>query len=179
MQGASEIEPCAAGRSGKCLQQMAAIKPIEWQDDSDAFTLIGDPSWTNYAASVDVKLAKPGLVELIGRAGTQKRPQSHQQGYYFQIANTGAWTIFKSNSEGIHAVLASGSAAALGTGDWHRIGLSFKGDTTIASLDGQTLKVLTDNSYLSGQVGLGITSYDTDQFDNLSIEPVKAAKPQR
>ena len=61
--------------------------------DSDAFTLLGDPSWTNYTVSVDAELAKPGVIELIGRAGIQKRPQSHQQGYYFQIADTGAWTI--------------------------------------------------------------------------------------
>ncbi len=72
---------------------MAATKPIEWQDDSDAFTLVGDPSWTNYVVSVDVELAKPGVLELIGRAGVQKRPQSHQEGYSFQVSDTGAWTL--------------------------------------------------------------------------------------
>ena len=53
MQGSFEVQPCAAGRPGMCLQQMAATKPIEWQDNSDAFTLLGDPSWTNYAVSVE------------------------------------------------------------------------------------------------------------------------------
>jgi hypothetical protein len=169
MQGAFEVQQCAAGRSSKCLQQMAAIKPIEWQDNSDAFTLIGDPSWTNYAASVDAQLAKPGVLELIGRAGTQKRPQSHQQGYYFQISDTGAWTIFKSDSEGAHTMLASGSTDALATGRWHRLGLSFNNETITASLDGKNIKELKDGSYQSGQFGLGTTGYDTDQFDNLSI----------
>ena len=178
MQGAFEIHRCAEGRSGNCLQQMAAIKPIEWQDNSDAFTLLGDPSWKNYAASVDVELVKPGVVELIGRAGTQKRPQSHQQGYYFQISDTGAWTIFKSDSEGKHTTLAGGSTTALGTGSWHRIGFSFNEETITASLDGQTVKVLTDRSYRSGQLGMGITSYETDQFDNISILPVKGRKPE-
>ncbi len=177
MQGAFEIQRCAVGRPGNCLQQMAAVKPIEWQDNSDAFTLLGDPSWTNYAASVDVELAKPGVVELIGRAGTQKRPQSHQQGYYFQISDTGAWTVFKSDSGGKHTMLASGSTAALGTEHWHRLGLSLNDETITASLDGKTVKVLKDDSYHSGQLGMGITSYDTDQFDNLSIVPVKATKP--
>ena len=32
MQGSFEVQPCEAGRPGKCLQQMAATKPIEWQD---------------------------------------------------------------------------------------------------------------------------------------------------
>ncbi len=178
MQGAFEVQPCGAGRTGKCLQQMAATKPIEWQDDSDAFTLLGDPSWTNYAVSVDAELVKPGTVELIGRAGTQKRPQSHQQGYYFQISDTGAWTILKSDSNGRRTTLASGSRDALGTGRWHRLSLSFNNERITASVDGQNVTVLRDKSYEAGQIGMGITSYDTDQFDNLSIRPNDRTKPE-
>ncbi len=169
MQGSFEVQPCAANRGGKCLQQMAPIKPINWQDDSDAFTLLGDPSWTNYTVSVDAELAKPGTLELIGRADIQKRPQSHQQGYYLQIADTGAWTLLKSNSDGIHTPLAKGSTAPLGTGRWHRLSLSFNDASITASVDGKDVTSLTDTSYSSGQIGLGITSYDTDQFDNLAI----------
>ncbi len=177
MQGAFEVQPCAAGRAGKCLQQMAAMKPIEWQDDSDAFTLFGDSSWTNYAVSVDAQLAKPGTLEVIGRAGIQKRPQSHQQGYYFQIADTGVWTLLKGNSKGLRTKLASGSTDPLGTGRWHRLGLSFNDETISISVDGKSLTSLRDDSYQAGQVGLGITSYDTDQFDNLAIKPIRSAKP--
>ena len=165
MQGSFEIQPCAADRPGKCLQQMAAMKPIEWQEDSDAFTLLGDPSWTDYTVSVDVQFTKPGALELIGRAGTQRRPQSRQQGYYFQISNTGAWTIFKSDSKGNRTKLADGSTVPLGTGRWHRLGLSLNSETITASVDGQNISTLKDNSYQSGQIGLGITSYDTHQFD--------------
>ncbi len=171
MQGAFEVQPCAASRAGKCLQQIAAMKPIEWQDDSDAFTLIGDSSWANYTVSVDAELAKPGTLELIGRAGTQKRPQSHQQGYIFQVADSGAWTILKSDSKGIRTKLASGSTEPLGTGRWHRLGLSFNNETITASVDEKSLNVLRDASYQAGQVGLGLTSYDTDQFDNLAVTP--------
>lgn len=116
MQGAFEVHQYVAGRSGKCLQQMAEIKPINWQDNSDAFTLLGDPSWTNYTVSVDAELTKPGTIELISRAGNQKRPQPHQQGYYFQISNTGAWTFFKGNSDGKHTILASRSTAPFDIG---------------------------------------------------------------
>lgn len=173
MQGAFEIQPCAAGRQGKCLQQMAPIKPIEWQDNSDAFTLVGDPAWSNYTANVDAELAKPGNLLLIGRAGTQKRPQSHQQGYYFQISDTGAWTISKENSDGVTTPLANGTVAALGIGRWHHLSLSFNNERITALVDEQKVKELTDTSYASGQVGLGLTGYDTDQFDNLSITPIK------
>jgi len=176
MQGAFEIQRCATGRSGKCLQQMAATKPIEWQDNSDAYTLLGDPSWTDYAASVDVELAKPGVVELIGRAGTQKRPQSHQQGYYFQISDKGAWTIFKSDDDGKHSILGSGSTEALGTGQWHRLGLSVNGEIITATLDGHHVTAIKDDSYHAGQFGMGISSYDTDQFANVSILPTQKTK---
>jgi len=169
MQGSFEIQPCAAGRAGKCLQQMAATKPIEWQDDSDAFTLLGDPSWTNYTVSVDAELSKPGTLELIGRAGIQKRPQSHQQGYYFRVSDTGEWTLFRSNSDGKHTMLGQGSITALGVSSFHRLGLTFHNDQIVASLDGKRITALTDSSYGAGQIGIGLVGYDTDQFDNLSI----------
>jgi len=177
MQGTFEVQPCAAGRRGECLQQMLPIKPIEWQQDSDAFTLIGDPSWTNYTVKTDVELAKPGTVELIGRAGTQNRPQSDQQGYYFQISDTGAWTLLKSDDNGNRTVLATASVAPLGVGTWHSLALSFAGSAITASVDGKPVVTVTDSSYTSGQVGLGLTGYATDQFDNLSVTPTPPAVP--
>ncbi|MGN5632338.1 NPCBM/NEW2 domain-containing protein [Streptomyces sp. AC154] len=177
MQGSFEVQKCAAGRRGSCLQQMAPVKPIEWQDDSDAFTLVGDPTWTDYSMQSDVELAKPGTVELIGRAGTQNRPQSHQQGYYFQISDTGAWTLLKSDADGHRTVLTRSTTTALGTGKWHRLGLSFSGSTITASVDGKDIGVAVDSTYTTGQGGLGLTSYDTDQFDNLSFRTTRASSP--
>jgi hypothetical protein len=177
MQGSFEVQKCAAGRRGMCLQQMAATKPIEWQDDSDAFTLVGDPAWTNYSLQSDVELARPGTVELIGRAGLQNRPQSHQQGYLFQISDTGAWTILKSDADGNRTVLSRSATTALGTGTWHRLGLKFSGSAITASVDGKDIGVVHDDTYSAGQGGLGLTSYDTDQFDNLSFKKAAAAEP--
>ena len=171
MQGAFEVEPCAAGRAGKCLQQMAPTKPIEWQDNSDAFTLLGDPSWTNYTVSVDAELAKPGTLELIGRAGIQTRPQSHQQGYYFQISDKGAWTLLKSDAEGKRTTLDSGTTAAMGVGRWHRLSLALKDTSISASVDRHVITSRKDDSYQAGQIGLGMTDYNLNQFDNLTIAP--------
>ena len=173
MQGAFEVQPCAAGRTGKCLQQMAPLKPIEWQDDSDAFTLIGDPSWTNYNVSVAAELAKPGTLELIGRANFQKRPQSHQQGYILQVSDTGVWVLVKSNSDGARKILANGTATPLGTGRWHRLNLSFAAAQITASVDGRNLASVTDDSYRNGQIGLGTVEYDNDQFDDLAITKIE------
>jgi hypothetical protein len=73
-------------------------------------------------------------------------------------------------------VLASGSTTALGTGSWHRLGLSFNDATITASVDGKAVKTFTDSSYHSGQLGIGTTDYDIDQFDNILILPVKVTK---
>ncbi len=178
MQGAFEVQPCGGGKGGNCLQQMAALRPIEWQDNSDAFTLLGDPSWKNYTVSVDAMLSKPGTLELIGRAGTQTRPQSHQQGYFFQISDAGSWTVLRSDAKGKRTELASGQATALGIGQWHRLGLSFSGDSITATVNGQKLTTLQDGTYQAGQIGLGLTTYDQDQFDNLSITPTSAGQAE-
>jgi hypothetical protein len=171
MQGSFEIQPCAAGRSGKCLQLMDSVKPIEWQDDSDAFTLLGDPSWENYTLSVDAILTKPGTVELIGRAGIQERPQSHQQGYYFRVSDSGSWSLFKTDTQGKHSDLAQGSVTSIGVGSWHTYRLSFNKDQITAYIDGEQVTALPDTPFQTGQIGLGFLDYDTDQFDNLSITP--------
>jgi hypothetical protein len=169
MQGAYEIRPCTAGHSGQCLQQVAPVKPIEWQDDSDAYGLVGDTTWTDYTVAVDADMQQSGTVTLLGRAGTQNRPQSHQAAYQLRITDNGTWSIARNTSAGILTTLTSGSHAALGLNTWHRLALAFSGNQIAATLDGTTLGSVMDTSYTSGQVGLGVAGYQTDQFDNLSV----------
>ncbi|MBM9502974.1 ricin-type beta-trefoil lectin domain protein [Actinacidiphila acididurans] len=169
MQGSFEARPCADGRSGQCVQQVTPVKPIEWQDDSDAFSLVGDPVWSDYTVKADVDLQQAGAVELLGRAGTQNRPQSHQAAYELRIADSGAWSIVRTSAAGGSTILASGAHAALGTRAWHTLGLGFSGDLITATVDGATLGTATDSTYSAGQVGIGVVGYRTDLFDNLSV----------
>ncbi|MFI9006137.1 ricin-type beta-trefoil lectin domain protein [Actinosynnema sp. NPDC053489] len=169
MQGAFEVRPCAGGRTGQCLQQVAPTRPIEWQDDSDAFGLVGDTTWNNYTVGVDVNLQQAGTVTLLGRANTQLRPQSHQAAYQLRLSDTGAWSIAKSTTSGTLTTLASGNRGRLGLNTWHNASLSFTGTQITAALDGATLGTVTDGSYAAGQVGLGVVGYQTDLFDNLTV----------
>nr|WP_239096434.1 RICIN domain-containing protein [Streptomyces sp. SID11385] len=169
MQGSYEAQPCAGGRAGKCLQQMAPVKPIEWQDDSDAYSLIGDTTWSNYTVNADVYLRSAGTTELIGRAGTQERPQSHMNAYYFRIRDTGQWWIEKMYTDGSNHTLATGTTTPLGTGTWHKLSFTFQGTELSASVDGTTIGTARDAQFSTGLAGLGIQGYRTDQFDNLSI----------
>src|ERR1700728_3199067 len=147
MQGAYEVQPCADGRSGQCVQQMAPVKPIEWQGDSDAYALLGDTAWSNYTVTSDVDIRQAGTVELFGRANTQDRPQSDQAAYLLRASNTGAWSIDKSTTTGTITTLASGSVSALGTGSWHTLSLAMQGSVISASIDGAKVGSVTDSSY--------------------------------
>jgi O-glycosyl hydrolase len=177
MQGSYEVRACAGGRSGQCLQQVAPQKPIEWQDDSDAFTLVGDPTWSNYKVSVDVDLQQAGTVTVLGRANTQQRPQSHQAAYQLRLSNSGAWSIAKSITSGTLSTLASGTRSAIPLNTWHTATLSFSGSQITATVDGVTLGTVSDNSYASGQAGLGVAGYQTPMFDNLAITSTGSNTP--
>ena len=170
MQGAFEVEPCAGGRSGQCVQQQAPVQPIEWDSNASPFTIGGYPSWSNYTVSADAFIAQAGAVQLIGRAGSQVGyyPPA-ASGYYLQLSSTGAWQVVRSNSSGTLTTLASGTVAAPGTGTWQHLALTFSGSTISAAINGTTVGTVTDSTYASGMVGFGTSGYQTDQFDNLSV----------
>ena len=169
MQGAYEVRGCSAGRSGRCLQQVAPRQPINWQDDSDAYGLVGDTGWSNYTVSTDVSMQQAGTVTLLGRANTQLRPQNRQAAYQLRISDSGAWSIVNHTLGNTNVTLASGTRPALGLNTWHTITLGFSGSRITATLDGSTLGTATDTTYGYGQVGVGVVGYQTDQFDNLSV----------
>jgi hypothetical protein len=172
VQGAFEVEPCAGGRSGQCVQQQAPVQPIEWDSNASPFTIGGSPNWTNYTVSADALISQPGAVQLIGRAGSQigYYPPAADE-YYLQLSNTGAWQVVRSNSGGSTATLASGTVSAPGTGTWQHLALTFSGAAITAAINGTTVATVTDGSYGSGMVGFGTSGYQTDQFDNLSVTP--------
>ncbi|MET7455772.1 NPCBM/NEW2 domain-containing protein [Streptomyces sp. NPDC005574] len=173
MQGSFETARCGGGRAGRCVRQMAAQQPIEWQDDSDAFALIGDTNWRDYTVSSDVYMEQSGTVELLGRAGEQQRPQSHQAGYFLRVGDTGRWSVVRSDTRGRLTTLADGTTHTLGTHRWHTLELGFSGTTITASVDGGRVGAVDDSAYRTGQAGVGVVGYRTDEFDNLRIRPVR------
>jgi len=177
-QGAFEVEPCAGGRSGRCVQQQAPVQPIEWDGNSNPYTIGGNLSWSNYTVSADALMEQAGAVQLLGRVDTQ-----HPFGvagineYYLQLSNTGAWSIVRNNTSATLTTLASGTVAAPGTGTWHHLALTLNGTAISAAIDGATVGSVTDSTYSSGMIGLGTSGYQTDQFDNLSVTQVGSPTP--
>jgi Glycosyl hydrolase family 59/Ricin-type beta-trefoil lectin domain/Concanavalin A-like lectin/glucanases superfamily len=177
-QGAFEVEPCAGGRSGRCVQQQAPVQPIEWDGNSNPYTIGGNLSWSNYTVSADALMQQAGAVQLLGRVDTQ-----HPFGvagineYYLQLSSTGAWSIVRNNTSATLTTLASGTVAAPGTGTWHHLALTFNGAAISAAIDGATVGSVTDSTYSSGMIGFGTSGYQTDQFDNLAVTQVGSATP--
>ncbi len=171
MQGSFEVRPCLGGRGGRCLQQVAPVEPILWQGGSDAYALAGDPAWRDYTVSVDVNLQQPGVAKLIGRANTQARPQTKQASYELQVSDTGAWSIAERDTTATVTTLTSGTVAALGLNRWHTVALDLRGSTITARIDGAAVGTVQDSSFATGQVGLGMVGYQTNQYDNLTVTP--------
>ena len=178
MQGAFEIEPCAGGRSGDCLQQQAATKPVEWDDNANPYTIGGNLSWANYTVSADAMMEQAGAVQLLGRVGTMEPfDPAAINDYYLQLSNTGAWSIVRNSTSGTLTTLASGTVTAPGLDTWQQLELTFNGDTISAAINGTTVGSVTDSTYASGMIGLGTSGYQTDQFSDLSTTQVGSATP--
>jgi hypothetical protein len=169
-QGAFEVENCAGGRSGRCVQQQAPAEPVEWDANANPSTFGGNLSWTNYTVSADALIKSAGSVQLLGRVGTQKSETVGDiNEYYLQLSNTGSWSIVRNSTSGTLTTLASGTVTAPGTGTWHNLSLTFSGSKITAAIDSKTVGSATDGSYGSGMVGFATSGYQTDQFDNLSV----------
>src|SRR5581483_10321612 len=135
-QGAFETVACGGGRTGECVRQMSAQAPITWDSLTDPHALLGDLSWANYTVASDVLLEKSGYAGLIGRAGTQSYSgAAGLNAYELRVTDTGAWSIVRSNTGNTITTLASGTVAALGTGRWHHLALTFSGSTISAAVD--------------------------------------------
>jgi hypothetical protein len=178
MQGAFEVEPCAAGRSGDCLQQQAATEPVEWDNNASPYTIGGNLSWANYRVSADAMMEQAGAVQLLGRVGTQDAfSPANINDYYLQLSNTGAWSIGRNSKGGTLTTLASGTVTAPGLDTWQLLALTFNGATISAAINGTTVGTVTDTAYASGMIGLGTSGYQTDQFSDLSTTLVGSATP--
>jgi len=178
MQGAFEVEPCAGGRSGDCLQQQAATEPVEWDDNANPYTIGGNLSWANYTVSADAMMEQAGAVQLLGRVGTMEPfDPAAINDYYLQLSNTGAWSIVRNSTSGTLTTLASGTVTAPGLDTWQQLALTFNGHTISAAINGTTVGTVTDSTYASGMIGLGTSDYETDQFSDLSTTLVGSATP--
>jgi len=168
--GSFETAPCSGGRSGFCLRQTTLLAPIPWKKTGNLpFTIIGNLKWTDYRVSSDVLLEKPGAIALLARL-TGLSYQDTPNAYILRAADTGSWAILKSTSKNKESVLASGTTKPLGTNVWHRLGLTCRGSSLTAEIDGNVVGSASDAGFKAGMAGLGSYQYLPAQFSNFRVD---------
>ncbi|MFI9365843.1 ricin-type beta-trefoil lectin domain protein [Kitasatospora sp. NPDC053057] len=173
MNGAFAKVPCAGGRAGTCLQQMATGTPVRWTNEpyNSPYTIMGDGGWSNYTVSAKVLLRQQGSVELLGRVGQQGRNNNGLNAYHLRVSDTGAWSILRSDLNWNFTTLAQGSVGALGTDSWHSAALTMQDSRLTAVIDGTAVGSAADDTFTIGQAGLGVVGYQNDQFAQFSVTP--------
>jgi hypothetical protein len=144
-------------------------------------TLSGDSRWTDYTVSAKVLIDHTGTASLLGRVVNQLNNVgtgrvNAWQGYYLKLADSGTWSLQVLDPDKTTRVLASGSLSSAGADTWHRVSLGFSGETITARIDGTEVAQVSDATYDHGQVGLGLDSYTTSQFDDLTVLPAHNAQ---
>ncbi|MFD5922849.1 discoidin domain-containing protein [Kitasatospora sp. NPDC058201] len=164
--GTLETAQCGGGRTGMCLSATMTGHPVYWSHTERApAAVIGDPGWSNYTASTDIKF-ETGTVE----AALGVRDTNHSGGIRLAINQSGAWQIRTASN----TVLARGTRAALPVNSWHRLSVTAQGSTVTASLDGVRLGApvtVPAGTAAAGQVSLAVSTYSPVQFDNFTVQP--------
>ena len=166
-----------------CTRQTTVPTPIFWANAPAGgwrypYATIGGAGLANYSVSVDTLLTQPGTsAGLIGRL-RQRGGQSdigHFDGYLFDVATSGAWTLIRNDvAPGRTVTLAAGRLPQpLGTGRWHRLSLAMAGPDLTAAVDGRTVAAVSDRAWTAGlagiEAGAGSGGWPQAEYRNLSI----------
>lgn len=138
-------------------------------------TILGDHTWANYRASVDVRfdmvVRNPALPNFAGLGVRQAVTQgSDLAAYALRLSGAGEWQLRK-----LDTVVASGTIAGFDPTAWHRISLEAKENQLTAAVNGTQLTTWTDsapNPVMAGRIALTSGFYE-NSWDNLSVVPVE------
>lgn len=187
-------------REGLCLRQVIPAPTISWAPDWLPYTIIGDDSWTDYEASVSVRLAAGESAALMGRVCHVGTGYGFiPKGYFLELSADGNCRLVvirgkvdKSKligdaeqqaliqsgldiGEGGEKVIARVALSGIVPHQWHRLTLRFEGDHIVGLVDGDIVLEARDQLYGTGMVGLlagGGNSLSRPYFDDVSIAPL-------
>jgi hypothetical protein len=147
------------------LEQQMVIRPINWTfydhyNPQSPLTQIGDPDWTDCDLSVDVQIPPDAFAQIFVRVA---EVANYTKGYSLKLYHSGAWELLYDNL----VVLGSGYVE-LEPEDWNQMGLKVEGEKLTVTINGKTLKTMTDKYATKGMVALGC-SWHKVRFDNFSI----------
>ena len=122
--------------------------------------IAGNPAWTDYTVSVDVKA--PAGTAPFGITG---RYHDFNNTYMLLLRDGTTWQLAK-RVAGTFSQLSAGAFSPV-AGTWYNLQLTFHGTTITASLNGTVLATVTDSSLASGQIGFRTSN--TPAYDNVLV----------
>jgi len=194
-------------KKGKCLQQVAPVRPISWAPgDWYPYTILGNDQWADYEISADVYLNAGDSAGIMGRVNNVGSGYGFvPKGYVLQLGVDGQCKLAvirgkidkkkvvgdaeqqalikagKDEGEGGEKLLGSTHIANLQPGTWHNLELRFKGSTINGLIDDKIVLTATDSLYPHGMAGLfaagGEIKLSTPYFDNVLINAPNGALP--
>ncbi|HMR48667.1 MAG TPA: Ig-like domain-containing protein [Arachnia sp.] len=145
----------------------------------DPVTGIGDRRWTNYQATVDVKLERAttsGNYAVIGvrSSGGGSSNNLNGTGYALRLYKDGSWNLLRMGTQVGSGTVGGGAW----NGDaWHKLSLRATGATITGFIDNQQVVQWTDETpFLSGFADLA-SGFHFTQFDNFEVKSVDGWQP--
>ncbi|MEV4490704.1 pectate lyase [Micromonospora coxensis] len=139
---------------------------------SDARTLAGQSTWTDYGVQARVKPTAFG--GATRHVGVIARAQSTSS-YYALVTTAGGGVQLLRRSGGDPVVLGS-AAAGVVTGAWATLRLEAVGSSLRGYVDGRLLVQATDGAFTAGRAGLA-TSYASATFDDVEVATADGPPP--
>ncbi|WP_329105064.1 DUF1080 domain-containing protein [Micromonospora sp. NBC_01699] len=139
---------------------------------SDARTLVGQPSWTDYG--VQARVRPTGYNGANRHVGVVARAQSSSSYYALVVTSGGAVQLVK-RAGGDPVALGTGSAS-VPVGSWATLRLDAVGSSLRGYVNGNLAVQATDAGFSSGRAGLA-TSYASASFDDVEVATVTGPPP--
>ncbi len=152
------------GGGGGCLRQVVPALGIEWRHHKnyEPFTVMGDERWKDYEVETETLLGGPGYATVMGRVEKVIQTNVPPMGYWLKVDHQGQWELYRHKDE-----IAKGKTQFSG-GQWHKLGLRFRGSQITAVVDGKVVGSATDSTYKKGLAGLGC-GWHLSYFDNFTV----------
>lgn len=170
MMGTFEVADCKGGRTGKCVQQMVPQVGYTWGgswcNPPVPMTIIPhDTALSNYQVSMDVYI-ESGEVYAAARKGSTQT----DSGYAFVVDKNGNWRLTYDDLTIPGNIIDQGTVGGFDGNIWHNIKIVCSDSLIKAYLDDSELCSVIDGRRSIGQAYFG-SSFDLNQFDNVSVEP--------
>lgn len=153
------------GTNSLVMRQQVLESPIVWCSESNRpISLIGDFSEDDTLLTIDALIETTGTVGLGSRVQEGGCGDNYAAGgYFFDVSNTGAWTLAVGNK------VAKSGTTTFSSNTFYTLSLLTNGTNICGSINNAVLGCIQDSTYSTGFAAIG-TGWNYAQFDNFHLE---------